>query len=205
MKVLKNNICFIIFEICLLSLLSACQNQNNFSNNNNEIQSKGQTLTNTKIQSKEQASVNNKKQSENNEDVVWNEITKNGVNEELLIKNMNKQTLTYIAQQLQDIVTKIYEKGEREKFYWLTGQWFNDLMGSKQYRNVISLGNKAMKPLFLIIYKSKDAGMYEWACSKALTELSGLDFSDVNNGCGWGNSREFLELFIERIPKQNNK
>lgn len=115
MKVLKNNICFIIFVICLLSLLSACQNQNNFSNNNNEIQSKGQTLTNTKIQSKEQASVNNKKQSENNEDVVWNEITKNGVNEELLIKNMDKQTLTYIAQQLQDIVTKIYEKGEREK------------------------------------------------------------------------------------------
>lgn len=86
--------------------------------------------------------------------------------------------------------------------YWLTGQWYNDIMQSKQYNNVISLGKKAMKPLFLIVYKSPEAGMYEWTCSKALTKLSKFDFSNENNGCGWGNSREFLKMFIDRVIAQ---
>ncbi len=66
----------------------------------------------------------------------------------------------------------------------------------------MSLGRKAMKPLLLILCRSDVSGMYEWICSKALEEVSGFDFSDTNNGAGWKNSEEFLELFIDRIIEQ---
>ena len=41
-------------------------------------------------------------------------------------------------------------------------------------------------------------------CSKALTEISGFDFSGENDGAGWRNSKEFLELFIAKIIEQRN-
>lgn len=140
--------------------------------------------------------------------ITWDElICDNGVtyvNEDLLIKNTDKEALEYIARQFQDLCAKIDEKGNRDKNYWLTGQWYSDVMDSEQYKNVISLGNKAAKPLFLIIYKSDHSGLYEWICSKALEELFGFDFSEENNGNGWSSSKEFLELFIKRVTEQEN-
>ena len=41
--------------------------------------------------------------------------------------------------------------------------------------------------------------MYEWICSKALEEISGYDFSEENNGNGWSDATEFLELFINKV------
>ena len=79
---------------------------------------------------------------------------------------------------------------------------YNDVIYSKQYKSVVSVGKKEMKPLFLIIYKSKEARMYEWVCSKALDEISGFDFSGLNNGVGWSNSREFLKAFTDKIIEQ---
>ena len=188
MKLVKQ---YILLEMSLILLLSACKNQNNFSNNNKIKESSEQT-----------SSIRKEEPLENNEAVVWDEVTKNGVNEELLIKKIDEKTLTYIAHQVQDVCTEIIEKQKRDKEYPLKGQWYHDVMESKQYSNVISLGKEAMKPLFLIIYKSPYAGMYEWVCSKALTEISGFDFSKENNGSGWANSKEFLEMFIDRIIKQ---
>lgn len=170
----------------LVFAFSACKKQNNFNNHNQETQSE------------KQADAKNKEQADNSEDVVWDEVSDKGVDEDLLIKNIDEETLTYIAHQLQDICSEIIEKQKKDKFYNLTG-WYNDVMGSEQYSNVISLGKKAMKPLFLIIYKSPSAGFYEWVCSKALTEISGFDFSKENNGAGWSNSKEFLEMFIQRL------
>lgn len=52
-------------------------------------------------------------------------------------------------------VQKLVKKG-KNKNYWLTGQWHNDVVASKQYTNVVSLNKKAIKPLFLIIYKKSE-------------------------------------------------
>ena len=135
--------------------------------------------------------------------IEWDEIGGNGeVDEALLISNTDEETLTYVARQLQDLCAEIDEKGERDRTYWLTGQWYSDATGSEQYEKVVSLGEKTEKPLFLIIYKSESAGMYEWVCSMALEEISGLDFSEENNGAGWTNSKEFLEMFISRIAEE---
>lgn len=183
---------FMIVIVCFVMFLSACNNLNTSINNKDE----------TKIENHN--SISFEKNSEEQEAVVWIEVNKNGVNEDLLIKNIDEETLTYIAQQLQDVCKEIDEKGQKDKNYWLTGQWYHDVMNSKQYNNVVSLGKKAMKPLFLIIYKSEKAGMYEWVCSKALTEISGFDFSGENDGAGWRNSKEFLEMFIAKIIEQLN-
>lgn len=190
MKLFKHYIFLAMLVICLILLFSSCKNQKDFSNNNN------------KTKTEKQVSTKKEEKLEPNEDIVWDEVTENGVDEELLLKNIDEKTLTYIAQQFQDICTKIGEKEKKDKFYWLKGEWYHDVMDSKQYHNVILLGNKAMKPLFLIIYKSPIAGLYEWICSKALTEISRFDFSNENNGAGWGNSKEFLEMFIDRVLEQ---
>lgn len=71
-------------------------------------------------------------------------------------------------------------------------------MNSKQYSNVVSLDKIAMKPLFLIIYESEHAGMYELVCSKELTEISRFDFSTENGGVGW---RKFERIFKDVYQK----
>lgn len=218
MKLFKHYIFLAMLVICLIFLFSSCKNQKDFSNNNNKIKTEKQVSTKKeeKLESNEEKVDRNEDKTEpseektdpseekvdRNEDVVWDEVTENGVDEELLLKNIDEKTLKFIAQQFQDICKKIGEKEKKDKFYWLKGEWYHDVMDSKQYHNVILLGNKAMKPLFLIIYKSPIAGLYEWICSKALTEISGFDFSNENNGAGWGNSKECLEMFIDRVLEQ---
>ena len=218
MKLFKHYIFLAMLVICLILLFSSCKNQKDFSNNNNKIKTEKQVSTKKeeklepnedktepnedKTEPNKEKTETNEEKVDRNEDVVWDEVTENGVDEELLLKNIDEKTLTFIAQQFQDICKKIGEKEKKDKFYWLKGEWYHDVMDSKQYHNVILLGNKAMKPLFLIIYKSPIAGLYEWICSKALTEISGFDFSNENNGAGWGNSKEFLEMFIDRVLEQ---
>ena len=211
MKLFKHYIFLAMLVICLILLFSSCKNQKDFSNNNNKLKTEKQVSTKKeeKLESNEEKVDRNEDKTEpseekvdRHEDVVWDEVTENGVDEELLLKNIDEKTLTFIAQQFQDICKKIGEKEKKDKFYWLKGEWYHDVMDSKQYHNVILLDKKAMKPLFLIIYKSPIAGLYEWICSKALTGISGFDFSNENNGAGWGNSKEFLEMFIDRVLEQ---
>lgn len=204
MKFFKHYIFLAMLVICLILLFSSCKNQKDFSNNNNKIKTEKQVSTKKeeKLEPNEDTTEPNEEKVDRNEDIVWDEVTENGVDEELLLKNIDEKTLTFIAQQFQDICKKIGEKEKKDKFYWLKGEWYHDVMDSKQYHNVILLGNKAMKPLFLIIYKSPIAGLYEWICSKALTEISRFDFSNENNGAGWGNSKECLEMFIDRVLEQ---
>ncbi len=133
--------------------------------------------------------------------IFWDEITKDGVDEDKLIENIDTDTLESIAEKLQGLCSKIDQKGEEDEEYWLRGEWYDDALKSEEYAYVVSLKEKAMKPLFLILYKSENAGMYEWICAKALEEISGYDFSAENNGNGWKDSKEFLELFIQKVRK----
>lgn len=185
---------FITIIICIVLFSSGCSNSNKFSKKSDELKTEIQTIESSDNTSKE------------NEKIVWDEINKQGVvDENLLIKNIDQEILTHVAYQLQSICKEISAKGEKDKNYWLTGQWYTDIVDSKQYKNVISLNKKAMKPLFLIIYKSPNAGMYEWTCSKALEEISGFDFSGKNNDRTWSNSKEFLKNFTDIIIEQKNK
>lgn len=125
------------------------------------------------------------------EKIEWNEISKNGVDEELLLKNLDTNILETIATELQALVDEEAEEERKNPEIVITEGWVR-VFDSERYKKVLNIGSPAMKPLYLIIYKSPNAGMYEYICAKALYELSGYDFE-------WTNSKEFLEKFNEQI------
>lgn len=124
-------------------------------------------------------------------EVTWEEITEDGVNEDLLLKNVDEELLTKIAMELQTLVDEEAEE-ERENPEIVITEGWTRVFKSDRYKKVLNIGNPAMKPLYLILYKSSNAGIYEYICANALYELSGFDFE-------WSNSKEFLEKFNEKI------
>lgn len=136
--------------------------------------------------------------------ITWPEMSDDGVDEVLLIKNINQDDLEYIATELEALTKMITDKGERDQSYWLTADWYTDAQNSQMYQNVLDMGAAAMKPLYLIIYKSPNTGLYEYICAMTLDELSGYDFSNENPGEVWANLKDFLALFDQKVLAERN-
>ena len=130
--------------------------------------------------------------------ITWDEITENGVDEEVLWQNVDQDILEYVATELQALVAD-EEKAERENQERVLTEGWVRVFKSEHYHNVVNLGKKAMKPLYLIIYKSPNSGMYEYICATALYEISGYDFTKENGELTWSTSKEFIEVFNEQI------
>lgn len=128
----------------------------------------------------------------------WVEITENGVNEELFLQNLDTEILEKVAKELQVLVEEEIE-AERENPELVLTEGWTRVFESEHYRNVLNMGEPAMKPLYWIIYKSPDAGMYEYICASALYELSGYDFTKEDGTLTWVSSKEFVERFNEKI------
>ncbi len=90
-------------------------------------------------------------------------------------------------------------KEEQENPEIVLSEGFVRIFKSERYNRVLEIGNPAMKPLYWIIYKSPNAGMYECICAMALYELSGYDFLNEDGSLSWTNSKEFVERFNEKI------
>lgn len=133
---------------------------------------------------------------ENHEEseIRWDEITEDGVNEEMLFENVDIELLTQIATELQSAVTEETEDERKNPEIVITEGWTR-IFDKEQYKKVLNMGKSAMKPLYLILYKSPNAGEYEYLCAKILYDLSGFDFY-------WTNSREFLEKFNAQIIEE---
>lgn len=136
---------------------------------------------------------------ENHQKITWDEITKDGVDEQKLLNNINTDVLEEIATLLQNLDKEITEKENISPEYVLRGDWLKDVIESEQYKKVISMGNKAMKPLYWIIYKSHSQGRYEYICALALEELSNFNFDEDGDGMKWATSKEFLEEFDRKV------
>ena len=128
----------------------------------------------------------------------WIEITEDGVNEELFLQNLDAETLETVAKELQMLVEEEIEAERKNPELVLTEGWTR-VFESEHYKNVIDIGESAMKPLYWIIYKSPDAGMYEYICASALYELSGYDFTKKDGTLTWVTSKEFIERFNEQV------
>ena len=131
----------------------------------------------------------------NGENIEWNEITKDGVNEELLFQNVDKNNLEKIAKLLQSLSVEIAQKEKEDINFYLSAGWYQYTLDSRQFNEVINMGKDAIKPLYLIIYKSPDQGSYEYICTMALSKL--VNFDDVTDS--WSTSKEFLEKFNQKI------
>lgn len=139
--------------------------------------------------SKNKAIDNNDKLDD--KDITWEEITVNGVNEELLIKNVDKDILAEVSTELQALVAEAYEE-ERENPEILITEGWARVFDYDRFKKVIDIGKPAMKPLYLIIYKSPNRGEYEYLCAYALYKISGYDFE-------WATTDEFMMKFNEYV------
>lgn len=136
------------------------------------------------------------------EEVKWDEITANGVDENLFLENLNKDDLKYIATEFQTLVQEESEAERTNPEIVLAEGWVR-VFNSERYKNVINMGSSAMKPLYWIIYKSENAGMYEYICATALSELYGFDSTNEDGTLTWSNSKDFLEQFNKKILEDN--
>lgn len=170
----------IIFLCGILSVFSACSQK-----------------TNSPIDSQHVESSNPSISAETEKTIKWPEITENGVDEELLIQNIDIDILEKVAAELQALCDEMVEE-ERKNPEILLTEGFPRVFKKERYKEVIDMGEVAMKPLYLIIYKSDNCGMYEYICARALYDLSGSDFD-------WINSKDFLEKFNSTILKSRQQ
>lgn len=137
--------------------------------------------------------VNTVNNDKNKENIEWDEITEEGVNEELLFQNVNTKDLEKIAALVQSLSAEIAQKEDIN--FSLSAGWYKYTLDSQQFNEVINMGNDAIKPLYLIIYKSPNQGSYEYICAMALSKL--VNFDDVTDS--WSSSKEFLEKFNQKV------
>ena len=150
--------------------------------------------------------VNNSDINDNNvvnseENIEWDEITENGVNEELLLQNVNTKDLEKISTLLQSLSAEIAQKEKEDINFYLSAGWYKYTLDSQQFNEVINMGKDAIKPLYLIIYKSPNQGSYEYICAMALSKL--VNFNDVIDS--WSTSKEFLEMFNQKVISDREK
>ncbi len=127
-------------------------------------------------------------------EITWEEITEDGVNEELLFNNVDKEVLFKVSTELQTLVDEA-EKEERENPEILITKGWARVLEYDRFKEVLDIGTQAMKPLYLIIYKSPNRGEYEYLCAYALYKISGYDFF-------WATTDEFIEKFNKQILEE---
>lgn len=72
------------------------------------------------------------------------------------------------------------------------------IKNSDSYKKITGLGLKAVKPIYDILYNSRDAGLYEYILAMAIQEITGEDFI-YNTDYGWKNALEFRMAYEEKV------
>ena len=129
-------------------------------------------------------------------EIEWVEISPQGVDEEALIRNVDRTALEKIAALLQELTGEIETKQREDPAFAMSADWFSYARGSERYQTVVRMGDKAAKPLYLILYKSPNQGLFEYICAMALDEITGYDHPD------WKTSKEFLTVLNRAILAQ---
>jgi hypothetical protein len=121
-------------------------------------------------------------------------ITVEEMDEETFIEQLDTDILTTVAEKLQEVTDEIGRKQAADPESVLRGDWVTDYSNSEQYHYVINLGVKAVKPMYYILYKSNQAGLYEYIISSAIYDIIGYDFSN-DKGYQWATAFEFREQY----------
>lgn len=205
---MKKNLLICSVIISFLIFMAACggqrESQQNLNTGNEYSSKTGDSTRNQMEESEDNYKINSEKtaidhQDKTNKDSIdWSAITPNGVNEEMFISRLDEKVLEKVASELQALVQEEIEEERANPDILLTQGWTR-VFNSAHYKNVIDIGDTAMMPLYWIIYKSPNSGMYEYICANALYELSGYDFSNEDGSLKWTTSKELLELFDEAV------
>ena len=145
--------------------------------------------------------INIMENSNKKENMEWDEITENGVNEELLLKNLDINILKEVASNLQSAMDEEL-KEERENPEIVITEGWTRIFKKDGYKKVIEIGKPAIKPLYYILYKSPNNGEYEYICAMALQTISEIKFDEENGTLGWITAKEYLDLFTKKVSSQ---
>jgi hypothetical protein len=121
-------------------------------------------------------------------------ITIEEMDEETFREDLDTDILTTVAEKLQEVTDEIVRKQAADPESVLRGDWVTDYSNSEQYHYVINQGVKAVKPMYYILYKSNQAGLYEFIISSAIYDIIGYDFSN-DKGYLWATAFEFREQY----------
>lgn len=130
------------------------------------------------------------------EGLNWPEISSDGLDEEMLIENVDGAALEEIATSLQELTDEIETEQRENPEFAMSAEWYTYALESNEYKEIVGMGNKAAKALYLIIYKSPNQGLFEYICAMALNEITGFDNDE------WKTSKEFLNLFNQFVLGQ---
>jgi len=194
---MKKTMPLIISLIILASILAGCDSETEDISDSSDVSSKLVTFideVNTYVDKTEVSQTPEPASGE----LDWSAIGETGVDEELFLENLDLEMLENIAGELQALVREEEEEERKNPEIIFTEGWVR-VFKSERYKMVLDMGQAAMKPLYWIIYKSPNAGMYEYICANALYELSGFDFSTEDGTLTWSTSKELLEQFNKRI------
>ena len=134
----------------------------------------------------------------------WSDITADGLDEASFYKKLDTDLLQEISAKFQALIEE-EEAEERENPEIVITEGWTRIFRKKGYKEVISLGEKAEMPLYFILYKSPNNGLYEYMCATALSELTGLSLMEESGApYGWTNAKEYLELFNEYMASKND-
>lgn len=133
------------------------------------------------------------------EKITWDEIINGTVDSEKLLQNIDIDILEQVAANLQDLIEEEKEEEKANPEIVIKEGWVR-IFNKDKYKDVVRMKNMAVKPLFYILYKSNNNGLYEYLCAKALEDITsiGSELND-NNTKKWTNAKEYLDLFIKEI------
>jgi len=186
-----------LLTIVAVLLLASCQyrNMNNFLTESSPNVT-GDTLITPKAAIESVIGNTPTVTSETNA-IEWLGVSENGVDEDVFLENIDMELLKEIAAEFQTLVEEVQQKEMEDPEFVLRGEWHKFIIENDKYSKIVNMGGDAMKPLFWIIYKSDNQGLYEYTCCMALEEISGYDLS--TDGIGWATSKDFLDRFIKRL------
>lgn len=182
--------CIIILSIALITLLTISSCNNSLSSDLRETEDFSSHIESTEhnnISTDIAPSLPNQEK----ERII---ITVDELDEETFIEHLDIDILTTVAEKLQEVTDEIVRKQAADPESVIKGEWVTDFRNSEQYQYVIDQGVKVVKPLYYILYKSNQAGLYEYIISSAIYDIIGYDFSD-NKDYQWANAYEFREKY----------
>lgn len=125
----------------------------------------------------------------------WSDLTAEGLDEDDFLEKLDIACLQDVAAKLQSVVEETQAE-ERADQSVILSEGPARAFQKEQYLAVIAMGERAELPLYYILYRSPNDGMYEYLCAVALSELTGLDLMDASGDHhAWTSGKGYLALF----------
>lgn len=108
------------------------------------------------------------------------------------------QTTNSIENKMESLMTEIDDLSKNNEQLALNSNPYAYVENSKDYKEIVEMGVRAVKPLYDLLYKSPDAGLYEYILALAIQEITQQEYI-YHVDYGWKNSLEFRLCYETKV------